>query len=674
MEATVTTTGNPSASPSPQAERGAGVAPAERAGGQGLDPQQEESGNRAIYELLTHETAGRQTDFVATYREEAYEVWSKRGMVRFSRLHSERGGYEYRVVEQIGENPIENQDAHALGWLAEEDEAARKSGKFGEDVNSRWIDPEHLSYPYGYERIAQLFDSPNAPDLVHNPLSYTFGRSPGQHGSLDVVQSRAPLVYSGPGVAKGQVFDAHSRQIDIAPTIARLLGWPLIDGKDITGRTSSERGVEPDVYFKRQDGVALDVVDDGSGEQAERVYIILLDGVSNTELINRLREEPGSIPHLRSLVENGSTFFYGSIANFPSITWPSHNALGTSCYGGHHDVVNPTYYLRQTREVVTPQGQQFDTAKFLNPEVETIYEAFHRVYGFWNEANPHEGALTASINEPCTRGADHASLERVLIGDKIALKQHTVENSIPAKPRWDEDRNDHLLFYTTVDNRALGQVVNLFEDESHAPPKLVYHEHGQPDAAAHDYGPHSDGFRDGLDETDERVGVVLELLRRKGLFDSTLFVITSDHGMAAQDVSQAADPPMLLKEMGFACEITSPLIYLLDMDVEVMRSGDGRNVRLTVLENDADETGEKPPLEGVEVVLSGPGGERLASGVTDEGGALGLPVSVEMASEELVVSLQREGFNPRRVRVDGTNVVMDLREMLYGQRIDIEAS
>jgi hypothetical protein len=438
------------------------------------------------------------------------------------------------------------------------------------------------------------------------------------------------------------------------------------------------------VYFKRQDGVALDVMDDGTltpalslegeGEaaeaaaRAERVYIILLDGVSNTELINRLREEPRSIPHLRSLVESGLTFFYGSIANFPSITWPSHNALGTASYCGHHDVVNPTYYLRETREVVTPQGQQFDTARFLSPDVETVYEAFHRVYGFWTEAKPHEGALTASINEPCTRGADHASLERLLIGDKIALKQHTVENSIPARPRWEADNNEHLLFYTAVDNRALGQVVNLFEDELHAPPKLVYHEHGQPDAAAHDYGPHSDGFRDALDETDERVGVVLDLLKRKGLFESTLFVITSDHGMAAQDVSQAADPPMLLKEMGFACQVTSPLIYLLDMDVEVMRSGDGRNVRLTALENDIDEDGEKPPLAGVEVVLSGPGGERLASGVTDEGGVLGLPVSVEMASEHLLLSLHREGFNPRHLRADGTNVVMDIREMLYGDR------
>ena len=35
---------------------------------------------------------------------------------------------------------------------------------------------------------------------------------------------------------------------------------PLIDGMDSTGRTSSERGVEPDVYLRRQDGKPIDEI------------------------------------------------------------------------------------------------------------------------------------------------------------------------------------------------------------------------------------------------------------------------------------------------------------------------------------------------------------------------------------------------------------------------------
>src|SRR5947208_14665150 len=121
-----------------------------------------------------------------------------------------------------------------------------------------------MSYPLGYERIAQLFDSPNAPDIVISRKSYAFGRQPGQHGALDVVQSRAPLVFSGPGVVSGET-DVICSHVAVTPTLAKLLGLPLIDGKDSSGRTSSERGVPADVYLKRQHGRGIEEVLSGKG-------------------------------------------------------------------------------------------------------------------------------------------------------------------------------------------------------------------------------------------------------------------------------------------------------------------------------------------------------------------------------------------------------------------------
>ena len=341
------------------------IAPPERPGGQGLDANQEESGNRAIASLLTDPVRGPQTDLVITYRDApdgqgAYEVWAARGMVRFQRLYDQNGGYAYRVVERIGDDPIANQDPAALATLAQELEAGAKSGYSGTDPAQAFVEPEHLSYPLALERIAQLFDSPNAPDIAISPRSYAFGRQPGQHGALDVVQTRAPLVLSGPGVRPG-VTDSVCAQVDVAPTLALLLGLPLIDGMDGSGRTSSERGVPPDVYLKRQDGRPVREILDlgGSGEprrRPERVYIMLLDGLSNTELQERLEKDAESIPNLRRLAEGGVMFRYGTIVNFPTITWPSHNALGTGAWGGHHDIVNPAYYLRETRQTVAPQG------------------------------------------------------------------------------------------------------------------------------------------------------------------------------------------------------------------------------------------------------------------------------------------------------------------------------
>src|SRR4030042_5987911 len=76
----------------------------ERPGGQGLAANQGESGNRAIAALLTDPVRGPQTDLVITYRDDAYEVWAKRGMIRFQRSYAD-SGHAYRIGEQIGEEP-----------------------------------------------------------------------------------------------------------------------------------------------------------------------------------------------------------------------------------------------------------------------------------------------------------------------------------------------------------------------------------------------------------------------------------------------------------------------------------------------------------------------------------------------------------------------------------------
>jgi len=629
------------------------IAPPERIGGQGLDPNQEESGNRAIHTLLTHPIVGEQVDFVATYRDDAYEVWAARGMIRFQRRHRS-GGYEYEVIEQIDENPIANQDTHAIATVEEEMEAAANSGHPTDDPNTAYIEPSQISYPFAFERLTQLFDSPNAPDLVINPKCYAYGRQPGQHGSLDVVQSRAPLILCGPGVRQGAV-DGAARHVDIAPTIAHAMGFPTIDGHDPTGRASS------DVYLKRQDGRVLEEAFDGSATKPERAYIIHLDGQSNSELRHRL-QDPDAVPNIRRLVDRGCMFTYGSITNFPSITWPSHNAIGTGAWAGHHDIVNPTYYLRETREIVTPQGQQFDTAKFLSHDVETLHDAFHRIYGPWEG---EKGALTGAIHEPCGRGADHSVLERKTLGDRERLRSITIELQDEINPRWLQDEKEANHREAIVDARGVAQVLVLYTEEGHPPPAFMYHNFALTDGVGHDYGPHHAGQKDALDETDRRIGHVLDMMEEAGLFDSTLFVLTADHGMAPTKAELAANQVQLLPDEGMKAVATSPLVYLLDMDVDIEHARDGRTATVTVLANDPDETGERPYVAGAEITVSAHGKVETRAR-TDDYGVAGLPLMVDETSHEVILTIEHQGFNPRHMRLDGTNVVLDLRESLYG--------
>jgi hypothetical protein len=664
----------------------------ERPGGQGLDADQEESGNRALLALLTDPKHGRLTDLVATYRwarEEkdeldplglggggrhtadglgAYEVWAARGMVRFRRFLEPDGGYGYEVIAQEGENPLANQDPTAVATIAEEMEAAAKSGFAAGDPNRAFMEPEALSYPLAYERIAQLFDSPNAPDLAISPKSYAFGRQPGQHGSLDVVQARAPLVFSGPGVRPG-VTDAICAQVDIAPTLASLLGLPLIDGKDASGRTSSERGMAPDVYLKRQDGKPVkDILDlDAAGylrRRPERVYIMLLDGLSNSELKERLEKDRESIPNLARIIERGAVFNYGTIVNFPSITWPSHNALGTGAWCGHHDVVNPTYYLREKKETVTPQGMQFDTARFLGGGVETLFEAIHRAWGRWDGK---EGVVTASINEPCVRGALHATLERRMAIDAGRLREVVREHKEDTSPRWKEDGRDEVYRSSGIDMQGLGQALMLFEAEDQPPPVFTFHEFSLTDAAGHDYGPHGDAIFEAIKETDRRIGKILALLERRGLFQSTLFVITADHGMAPTDAALGANQVQAVLDAGLKAVVPAPFVYLLDMEVVLDPSNDGRTVTVRVCDNDAGPDGEKRPVAGAAVQVLAPGRRVVAAAKTDAFGLCGLPLPVDVDPGEIVIAVRHNDFNPRHLRLNGASVTEDIRARLYGR-------
>ncbi|MGC2761850.1 MAG: alkaline phosphatase family protein [Candidatus Binatus sp.] len=626
----------------------------ERHGGQGLDPHQYDSGDATILALLAETRAADHVDLVITWRADAYEVWSRRGMIRFKRFADERGALSFEVVEQIGDNPIANQDPFIVSTIDEELDAAGRSGNRTDDPNRAWFEPHVLSHPYAYERIAQLFDSPRAPDLVLSPKAYAYGIQPGQHGALDVVQSRAPLVFSGPGVRRG-LFKLGARQVDVAPTIARLMGLPKIAGLDASGSPA-------EVYLKRQDGNPLEEIIDHHAGRPARAYMFLLDGLSHSELRHQLDTNPGAIPNLAGLVERGAMLSHGSIVNFPSITWPSHSTILTGAWCGHHDVVNPTFHLREHRETVPIQGNIFETERFLNPHVETLYEAFRRAGG----ARPGGvGAITASIHEPQGRGADHAVFERRIVGDKARLKALTAEMSGDLSPRWAADNMPTMTREEIVDIRGMAQVINLFDHCAGDAPVFVAHEFVITDGAGHDYGPHHEGLREALYRTDRRIGAVLDLFRARGLLESTLFIVTSDHGMAAQRVELKANPAREAERVGIQGVFAEPMIYLRDLRVEIERARDLRSIAVTVLDNDYLPDGEHPPIAGARVTLHGRGGTVIAETRTPESGRVAFATPADASDAELTVNVERDGFNPRVIRADGASTAKDIRRILY---------
>jgi len=619
----------------------------ERLAGQGLDPNQYESGDRTIAALLGDAPAHDQVDLVATWRDGAYEVWARRGMIRFKRYLDEQGELRFDVIEQVGENPIANQDPFAISTIAEELRASGAGGHSSEDPGRAFLEPHVTTHPFAYERIAQLFDSPRAPDIMVSPKAYTYGTQPGQHGALDVVQSRAPLIFSGPGVQRGKHRVA-ARHVDIAPSIAHLVGFPKVDGS----------------YLKRQDGRPLhEVFDAESSERPLAVYMMLLDGLSHSELVHHLENNSAAIPNLARLIDAGAMLSHGSIVNFPSITWPSHSTILTGTWCGHHDIVNPTYHERERRETVPVQGLIFDTERFLNPEVETLYEAFKRVFG--------PSTITVSIHEPQGRGADHNVFEKRVIGDKIRLKDLTIEMMSNVSPRWMADENPGMHHEEIVDIRGMAQLINLLEHcgerTPERMPKFIAHEFVLTDGAGHDYGPHHEGLREALYRTDARIGKVLELLDARGMLDSTLFVVTSDHGMAAQAIELNANPTVEPVRPGIKGIYAEPMIYLRDLHFECIRAKDRRTLRVTVLDNDIASDGERPAIEGAKVRLLDRAGALLGEAVTSAMGIAAFATPGNLRDEELVLEVEHPEFNHRKMGIDGTPLHGDIRKLLYGQ-------
>jgi hypothetical protein len=233
-------------------------------------------------------------------------------------------------------------------------------------------------------------------------------------------------------------------------------------------------------------------------------------------------------------------------------------------------------------------------------------------------------------------------------------------------PRWMADEKPALHQEEVIDIRGMAQLINLLEHCSAGLPKFVAHEFVLTDGAGHDYGPHHDGLREALYRTDARIGKVLELLAARGMLDSTLFVVTSDHGMAAQDIALNANPTVEPVKAGIKGVFAEPMIYLRDMHLECVRANDRRTLRVTVLENDFDSAGERPAIMDARVKLLDRDGTILGAATTSSMGIAAFATPGNLRNDDLVLEVEHADFNRRRIRLDGAPLHADLRKLLYG--------
>ena len=192
---------------------------------------------------------------------------------------------------------------------------------------------ERNAYPFAAARLAQAFVDPaRAPDLVVVPTPRHFrpdyGGHLGEHGSLDAVQSRGPLILSGAGVSARGVLPRAARITDVAPTLARMCGATLPARRP--GATSG--------------------LDDLVAPAARHVVALLWDGANCSDLLNMAAA--GELPHVARLIERGVALTGGVVAEFPSVTLANHTSALTGVGPGVHGILANEFVDRPTNQTV----------------------------------------------------------------------------------------------------------------------------------------------------------------------------------------------------------------------------------------------------------------------------------------------------------------------------------
>ena len=410
------------------------------------------------------------------------------------------------------------------------------------------------AYPYAAERILSLFaDADRSPDVavVHTPRHYfpDEGGHRGEHGSLDVVQSRAPLVLSGAGVRRRGLVDEHARLIDVGPTLAHCAGVPDEDLVDSTG--------EP------LDGRVLAAYLEGPRAGGPRWVVgILWDGAHCGDLLHLV--EQGELPGVARLVEHGVGLRGGAVAQFPSVTLTNHTSILTGVGPGRHGVLGNVYFDRATGERVVPNDETtwHRSGEWLHGGARTVFEMVN------DHVAPRETPRTASVDEAIDRGADYSTMQIIRasgnsrgaggLGDQLP-DPHS--SPFIGDPVHLED--GYFRWGVQVDDLGVQQMLQLWADPATAP-VLTWWANVVTDAGHHGGGPRSEMARDSLRQADRRLVAFLDHLDDLGVTDEVTFLLTADHGFEGADQSVTGSWRPALDALGIPYRDEGPgFVYLL---------------------------------------------------------------------------------------------------------------
>ncbi len=489
----------------------------------------------------------------------------------FTRTATSDGGFAFEVVGLSTENPVgtalavapvnpfgapsfpgpvaladrddPRRDPRALARSTDELAAATQSVTEIEPATEAgvvrsFIPPEHTTYPYPYERLAAVFDDSDAPDLTFVPTpSGDLAKSPprGGHGSLDVSQSRATLVVSGRGARRTPLAADDEaalaiRHVDIAPTVAKVLGIPAhAAARYLNGGAAAANPDAPDALLLRQDGQPLDAL----LEPRVNVFVVVIDGMLPENLT--ATETPNlcnliACPNATAPDASANATVYGAArAVMVSQTNANHTAMMTGAYGATSGIVANNAYDRTANQAIA-----LDRPELIR--VDTLFDVLRRelphltTAAVLGKAKLRELFDCTNAGGVCTadlaanpEGVPVTHVRPDYLRGALELPEIPGAGDCSAEPASGSG--------VAADDCIMDLVIELSATED---PDFVFVNLGNVDAIQHVSGPNSPAADTAVLLADIQVGRLVQYLKESGKWRDSVVIVTADHSFSWQ--------------------------------------------------------------------------------------------------------------------------------------------
>ena len=271
-----------------------------------------------------------------------------------------------------------------------------------------------------------------------------------------------------------------------------------------------------------------------------RVIVFILDGAPRDLLYGMIEND--SLPTLKKYFWDDGIHSKATITTFPSASAPAYQSFITGLFAGHSGIPYLQRYNRLEQKKIDYLGSAY---KRVNDDLQNFYAVGNANNGPITIFEGLKGDYTVSIYSEISRGAMVIRPKHLFGPLSDVFLSHREEN---------------------LDMRAMREVKKIFSGSEI--PKFTLVGLYSTDVLQHKQGIASQDAKDALRQFDLAMDEFIKLIQRRGVFDSTYIVVTSDHGMHNIDhkISLKLDKKdVFISERGVA---SAHLYFLKNDDVK----------------------------------------------------------------------------------------------------------